>query len=76
MKERKLKMKRCNGMLGALLLLMFVASSCASVKPRVVEPVIEQEEEEDSLQEWWEIQDLDLYRPWRGMDESMDPFKK
>jgi hypothetical protein len=41
-----------------------------------VEPVIEQEEEEDSLQEWWEIQDLDLYRPWRGMDESMDPFKK
>ena len=63
-------------MLAVSLLGMFVASSCATVKGPVVEPVVEQEEEEDGLQEWLELQDLDLYRPWRSMDESMDPFKK
>jgi len=63
-------------MLAVSLLGMLVASSCATVKRPGMEPVVEQEEEEDGLQEWLELQDLDLYRPWRSMDESMDPFKK
>jgi hypothetical protein len=33
-----------------------------------VEPVVDQEEEEDGLREWWELHDLDLYRPWRSID--------
>lgn len=54
--------------LAALLLAVFAMSSCATVRRPVVEPVEEQEEEEDGLREWWELHDLDLYRPWRSID--------
>lgn len=54
--------------LAALLLAVFAMSSCATVRRPVVEPVEEQEEEEDGLREWWELHDLDLCRPWRSID--------
>ena len=69
-------MKRCNGILAALLVMMLVASSCSTVSPPVIEEEEVEQEEEDGLHEWWELQDMDLYRPWRSMDESMNPFKK
>ena len=62
-KEMK-AMKPWNGMLAALLLIMFVVSSCATLSA----PVVEHEEEEDSIQKWLEWQDMDLWRPWRSLD--------
>ena len=74
-------MKLYKAISGALFVTMIVVPSCSTVKRPTVDQAIEEEEEEeedkkDSLQEWWEMHDLDLYRPWHGIDESMSPFTK
>ena len=66
-------MRTTSGMLAVSLLSMLAASSCVIVNP----PLTEEQEEEIIIQdpdlEW---HDMDLYRPWRSVDESKYPFKK
>jgi len=65
-------MQTWSGMLAVSLLSMLVASSCATISTPLTE-----EQEEEIIQDWdLEWQDMELYRPWRSMDESKDPFKK
>ena len=67
-------MKASTGLL-ILFLAVFTASSCTTIGPPVIEEEEVEQEEEDGIREWLELHDLDLYRPWRSMDEAMDPFK-